>query len=469
MRIIFALLCLLLAAPALAQESVFQDAGKRVALVIGVSDYTHVAPLRNPGKDAALMADALQKLRFEVVHVADPKHADFAAQSAAFIDKLEGADIAVLYYAGHAIQVDGMNHLVPADAQLSTLDSIDTQLVSLASIVNAMDQKAKTKVIVLDACRNNPFEETLAQAIQQSGAKRQLGTGLAAVSEAAPASKPEAEGFNTYGSIIAFSAAPGTVATDGEGDNSPYTAALASELVKPGVELGQVFRVAAANVVRETQGEQKPEFLVRLTDEVYFSRPEPSDCDYFAIAPFNQVGIAGVEFDKISPARAIPACEQALLTQPGHPRFTHNLGRAHDAAGNYDKAVEYYRVSAEQGYSPAISTLGVMHINGQGTKQDFEEGVRLLKQASALGYRLAKVALRNQDFTQIFTRKEYQALQQALKDRGFYKGTTDGDFGAASKKALEAYQTAEGLTQAGGTLETLDRLGLVKIIPNYEL
>lgn len=462
----FFLFSLLAAAPAASAETnVFQDAGERLALVIGAADYENVQPLKNPVNDARLIADALRDLRFEVIAVENPTREKLAAARRDFITLLEGTDIAVLYYAGHAIQIDNANYLVPTDAALRSLDDVPVMLVDLAGIVNEMDARAKTKIVVLDACRDNPFAEAL---VHRPG-DRKVGRGLAEIRKPETVEKPEGEGYNTYGSIIAFAAAPGTTATDGTGANSPYTAALAAQLAKPGVEVGQMFRVAAANVVRETGGGQRPEYLVRLTDEVFFSRPQPSDCDYFAIAPYNQVGIPGVEFDAIKPARAIVACEEALAAEPDHPRFLHNLGRAFDAATDYGKAVEYYRKSSDRGYIPAFSTLGVMYINGQGTKQDFVEGVRLLKHAAGLGYRLSKVALRNQDFTVLFKQNEFKALQAALRDAGFYKGPIDGDFGNGSKAALEAFQKAEGFSLNGGTLETLDRLSLLGTIPHYDL
>lgn len=470
LRTVAVLIVAFLFAPvANAETNVFQDAGKRLALVIGAADYEHVQPLKNPKNDALLIAEALRGLRFEVITVENPTLGQLKSAHADFLSQLDGTDIAVLYYAGHAIQIDNSNYLVPTDAALKTVDDIAEQLIDLAGIVNEMDARAKTKIVVLDACRDNPFEQRLAEALSHESGNRKLGRGLAAIREPVKLEKPEAEGFNTYGSIIAFAAAPGTTATDGVGTNSPYTSALATELIKPGIEVGQMFRVAAANVIRETGGRQRPEYLVRLTDEVFFSRPQPSDCDYFAIAPYNQVGIPGVEFDAIKPARAIAACEEALATEVDHPRFLHNLGRAFDAAGDYKKAVEYYSRSSKLGYVPAFSTLGVMHINGQGTKQDFVEGVRLLKHAAGLGYRLSKVALRNQDFTSIFEPEQFKALQTALKKAGYYNGAIDGAFGAGSKAALEAFQKAEGLALNGGTLETLDRLSLLDTIPNYEL
>lgn len=454
---------------AIAETNVFQDPGKRVALVVGISSYDHAQALRNPGNDAKIIAETLAELQFDVLHIVDPTRDQLVKARDDFVRRLAGADIAFLYYAGHAIQVEGMNYLIPRDATLAASDAIGRELVSLASMVNAMDRGAKTKVVVLDACRDNPFETKLAAAISHEPGERTLGRGLAPVRETKPLEKPEGQGFNTYGSIIAFAAAPGTTATDGDGDNSPYTAALAAELLRPGVEVGQMFRVAAANVVRETNGAQQPEYLVRLTDEVYFSRPQPSDCDYFAVAPYNQVGIPGVEFDAIRPAKAITACTQALHAEPDHPRLLHNLGRAYDAAADYQKAVAYYKRAADLGYTAAISTLGVMHINGQGTAQDFTEGVRLLKLAASRGYRLAKVGLRNQDFMKIFKAEQFKAVQGALKREGYYDGSVDGDFGSGSKAALQEYQAAKGLTGNGGTLETLDSLGLIPIIPNYQL
>ncbi|OCW56682.1 caspase family protein [Hoeflea olei] len=469
----FVLLALVvaLAAPARADTGVFQDPGKRVALVVGAAAYREVTALENPANDARVIAEALEGLRFEVIHVQDPTRAEFMDARQRFLDRLAGSDIALFYYAGHAIQIGNVNYLIPVDAEFGTLATVNENFIDLSAIVNEMDARAKTKIVVLDACRDNPFEAELAEALAGTPDAGAVKRGLAVIKSGGPPEKPadEGEGFNTYGSIIAFAAAPGTTATDGEGANSPYTAALATELAKPGVEVGQMFRAAAANVVRETGGQQQPEYLVRLTDEVYFSRPQPSDCDYFAIAPYNQVGIPGVEFDAIRPSRAIPACEEALANEPNHPRYLHNLGRAYDAAADYGKAVEYYRKSSELGYVPAYSTLGVMHINGQGTGQDFAEGVRLLKHAAQMGYRLAKVGLRNQDFTVLFEADQYKALQSALKRAGYYDGPIDGAFGKGSHAALEAFQKAEGLSLNGATLETLDRLSLLDIIPHYDL
>ncbi|WIY24792.1 tetratricopeptide repeat protein [Parasedimentitalea psychrophila] len=230
-----------------------------------------------------------------------------------------------------------------------------------------------------------------------------------------------------------------------------------------------MFRRVAAAVLALSEGSQQPEYLVRLTNEVYFKIPEPTRCDFLASAPYNSVGVTGVGFERIDFRAAIPDCKKALQADPLHPRLLYNLGRSHDAAGNFDTAVELYHQSSELGYAAATSSLGVMYINGQGTKQDFDEGTRLLRNARSLGSRSAKISLTYSDFSVLFDTIEFQEVQRRLKDLGHYSGSIDGDFGPASKKALENFHIASDFRASGLTLETLDGLGLLSIIPPYEL
>ncbi|MCC2110909.1 MAG: caspase family protein [Hyphomicrobiales bacterium] len=447
----------------------FQDAQTRVALVIGASTYRSVDPLANPLNDATAMAKTLKRLRFDVVEIFDPTVTDLEAGRAEFLQKAEGADIALLYYAGHAVQIDGRNYMLPIDATLEDAATVDTELFNVSRIVNAMDSRAKTKIVILDACRDNPFRARLEAIYAARGKSRSVGRGLATIDLGDALEGKADEGYNTFGSIIAFAAAPGATASDGAGSHSPYTNALLKYLETEGLEVGRMFRLAAADVLAATNGTQKPEYLVRLTDEVYFSRPQPAQCDFLAIAPYNGVGIPGVEFDDLKPLKAIKACEAALESEPDHPRYLHNLGRAYDAGGDFDTAVEFYRKSADLGYVPAISNLGVMNVNGQGTPQNFDEGVRLLKIAAKRGYHLAKVSLRSADFTQLFEAEEFRKLEEELARRGYFNGAPDGEYDDAAKAALADFQKDNDLSANGATLETLDRLGLLGIIPAYTL
>ena len=456
---------IILASAAQAQTTAFQDAGKRAALVIGVSNYKNVPALPNPANDARGVAVALKRLGFEVQLHIDPQRSDFTRILGDFSVALEDSDIAMFFYAGHAVQIDGINYLAPADTRLESAKNVSEFLVRADGISQMMDSKAGVRITILDACRDNPFIEVAAGSGEFEN--RGLGRGLANIS--GPETIRENNNSSVYGSIIAYAAASGRTAADGEGDHSPYTGALLQHIEQPGLEIGQMFRNVAASVIKETRNEQQPEYLVRLTDEVYFRRPEPSQCDFLAAAPQNQVGVPGVEFDRIDFDKAIPACETALKAQPDHPRLLYNLGRAFDAAGRYEEAVVYYGKSAELGFVSAISSYGVMNMNGQGTAQNFAKGAELLKKARALGSRTARISMTSADFSVLFEPTEFKAVQRKLVETGYDPGPIDGDFDDRSKAALAAYQQENSLATNGITLETLDHMGLLGIIPPYEL
>ncbi|KJS14847.1 MAG: hypothetical protein VR78_09630, partial [Hoeflea sp. BRH_c9] len=186
-RLLHALLLLLAftgATPALAQSGIFQDAGKRVALVIGASDYRHVPALANPSNDARIIADALAALRFDVIRVDSPSRSELLEARQAFLDRLDGSDIAFFYYAGHAIQIGNVNYLIPVDAELGTRDDVAANFIDLSGIVNEMDARAKTKIVVLDACRDNPFEAELAEALAGQPDAPAVKRGLAVIKRA---------------------------------------------------------------------------------------------------------------------------------------------------------------------------------------------------------------------------------------------------------------------------------------------
>lgn len=449
----------------LAQTASFQSHQTKVALVVGVGRYEHVTALRNPTNDATAMSAALERMGFEVISVEDPTRLELEEAIREYEKILPQSDIASFYYAGHSIQIDGENYLIPTDAVLSTEAEVGNFLMRSADITNLMDQHASVRITILDACRDNPFIDDATSALSSS--PRSISRGLAAFP--APFDLREGSKSKVYGSVVAYATAPGLTADDGGGRNSPYTEALLNHIEQPGLEIGRMFRNVAAEVLQSSGGEQQPEYLVRLTDEVYFKVPEPNQCDLLAAAPYNSIGVAGVDFERINHADAIPACITALEEDLEHPRHQYNLGRAYDAAGNFEKAVELYRMSSAQGYAAAMSSLGVMHINGQGTRQNFKQGVELLQAARSLGSRTAKISLTYSDFTVLFETQEFKSVQQKLKGLGYYSGGIDGDFGPSSKIALANYQEINGLIEGGLTLETLASLGLIDVIPAYEL
>ena len=464
---IFFLCGLYLSAAVIAQNNFYNGAEKRVAFVAGVGLYQNIDPLPNPGNDANAVAESLGRLGFEVVKLIDPTYRELRDGELDFIDMLDDADVAFFYYAGHSIQLDGVNILIPVDASLDSIDEMSSKTFQLARLVNRMDRFAKTKIIVLDACRDNPFVDKLQSAAELNG--RSVSRGLARISTLVEDKEIEATDFDTYGTIVSYAAAPGNVASDGQGYNSPYTAALLKRLEEPGLEVGTLFRQVAADVVRQTRGAQKPEYLVKLTDEFYFLNPEPDQCDFLAIEPRNNLSIPGIEFDRVDFKKAIPACQSALEKTPEHPRYAHNLARALDVSGEHEKSIPYYTIAADQGYVHAINSLGVMYVNGQGVEQDFYKGVDLLNQAKKRGHVQARVNLQGTDFSVLLQPPEFLEVQSRLQELDLYSGSVSGAYDEDTKQALSDYQKTNKLAANGLTLETLDSLGLINIIPNFTL
>ncbi len=446
--------------------------GDRVALVIGNANYQHLEQLKNPTNDARALAAKLKSVGFAVTLLENLDRRGMVWSVSDWLRTTRANQTALIYYAGHGIEVAGRNYLLPVDMPLLNMGEenlIRSEAISLDDLladVNAAP--ARRGIVILDACRNNPYLEVAQAALSKAGDARQVSRGLARISDLGQQQIAQVE-VKTYGTIIAYAAAPGATAADGKGRNSPYTAALLRHLEKPGLEVGRMFREVAGGVIEETKGVQKPEYLVKLTNEFYFLRPEPNECDRLAVAPFNQVGLPGIEFDAINAKEAIPACLKAVQAASDNPRFLHNAGRAYDAAGDYKNAVAYYRKSAEADFVPAINNYGVMHINGQGVEQDFRKGVALLKRAYKRGNKHARIAMQATDFSVLFEVQEFAKVQRALAATGDYEGVIDGDFGSGSKAALKAYQTRNKLARKGLTLETLDALSLVSIIPKYSV
>ncbi len=224
--------------------------GARIALVIGNSAYQHVGALSNPGNDAALMTATLEKVGFKVTTLID---ADQLAMKKAMLEfgrQLRGgADASLFYYSGHGLQVKSENYLIPVDASIADEGEVDLQAVAVNSFLQTMDSSpAKVKIVVLDACRNNPFASSF----------RSLSRGLATVD--APT-----------GTYIAYSTAPGNVAEDGTGSNSTYTAALADSILQPGLTIEQAFKKTRIQVLTVSDQKQVPWESSSLTGDFYFS------------------------------------------------------------------------------------------------------------------------------------------------------------------------------------------------------
>ena len=232
-------------------------AEKRVALVVGNSGYVHANALPNPVNDAGDMAKALAEVGFEVILGLDLSKSGFDGKVRDFARALEKADVALLFYAGHGLQVSGKNYLVPVDAKLQVERDLDFEAISLDFVLKQMelDRDDKTNIVFLDACRDNPLVRNLARSMgTRSGT---IAQGLAQVQAG-------------VGTFIAYSTQPGNVALDGEGRNSPFTAALVKDLRLPDRNLNAVMIEVRKDVTAATGGKQVPWDLSALTGDFYF-------------------------------------------------------------------------------------------------------------------------------------------------------------------------------------------------------
>jgi uncharacterized caspase-like protein len=218
-------------------------AEKRVALVVGMSNYRQVPRLANPARDAEAMSALFKKVGFDVVDSErDLGISDLRRVIREFAEISRDADISVVYYAGHGIEVDGTNYLVPADAKLLSDFDIEDETVSLDRVLKALDPVKRLKLVILDACRDNPFAKTM----KRSVASRSIGRGLAKIEPA------------MSDTLIAFAAKAGAVANDGDGQNSPFATALVKYIAEPGLDLRLAFGRVRDDVLKSTANRQEP-------------------------------------------------------------------------------------------------------------------------------------------------------------------------------------------------------------------
>ena len=232
--------------------------GARFALVIGNDAYTSVGQLANARNDARLMEQALRAQGFEVRKLTDARLPEMLAAIEDLATRAPGLDAAAFYFAGHGLQKDGENFLVPVEARLNSELAIPTETLAVETVMRAMEA-ARVSLVFLDACRNNPLAEALARAARAEGRSIAVNQGLAVV-------RPRGD------SLVAFATLPNAVASDGTGQNSPFARALARHIGTPDIEVSIMLRRVTADVLAETDGEQRPQQVTQMQSEFYFAR-----------------------------------------------------------------------------------------------------------------------------------------------------------------------------------------------------
>ena len=479
-----------------ALQSVPAAAEKRVALVIGNSAYQNTTPLQNPRNDAEDVAARLTGLGFEVVRGFDLAKPAMDGKIADFLKALSGADVAVFFYGGHGLQVSDQNYLVPIDAKLQTASSLNFETVRLASVQQAMEGEAKTNIIFLDACRDNPLARNLARALGTRSAEPPLE--LAAVKAA-------------IGTVISFSTQPGNVALDGEGRNSPFAAALVDHLADP-ESITDILMSVRNDVVSATNQHQVPWEHSALRANFFFAGPPESAAPPAAAAapaPPSVDQQAELELWSAIDAKS-PELLQAYLDQYPTGRFAGTarmmadlLKREQEQAKLAEQHQADARRAEEENWLASAQAVEAQQ-KAQAAKRDADyrlalEEARKAREAAADAERgriaAERAATEAQTAAEAATAaREEKAktvpapplqvaalsdaavppssgaapastlsadVQQELKRVGCYAGAVDGTWDDSSRAALEAFAKESG-TKLAATEPALDVLNMLK-------
>ena len=392
------------------------SAAQRVALVIGNAEYRHTTPLRNPRNDAADVARALDDLGFEVVEGIDVDRSAFGSMLREFAKSARSAEVTLFFYAGHGLQVEGENYLVPVDARLADEVDLDLEAFELAKFMRQM--RGRTNLVFLDACRDNPLASNLARSMGPTRSAA-VGRGLGRVETGS-------------GTLIAYATQPGNVADDGEGRNSPFTAALLAHIATPGLSVDALLARVTDDVMRGTGERQQPWRHSSLRNPFYF-KP--------ASAPTTAVSAAS--------ATSPPGGETATAGVVGEQL----AARAYEAAERID-TVDAYEVVVRRFPGSIYAELAQTYIAKlTGARQPAAGEAAAVASASpppaAPVSTLVAPTPEEVESLLGLGRVERRRVQQGLGSLGYGPGPADGLFGVRTRDAIRRYQGAKGFEATG--------------------
>ncbi len=404
----------------LAAQSAIADS--RVALVIGNSSYAHGGRLPNPANDAAAVADALRKVGFTVTARSDLGKQQFEQVLKTFTRDAASADVAVVYYAGHGMEMGGTNYLVPVDAVLAADSDVDFEAVPLDLVMRSVDGARRIKVVILDACRNNPFADAMKRT---AGSSRSIGRGLVRV-------EPEGD------MLVAYAAEAGSTAEDGDAANSPFATALTRRLTAPGVEIRILFGQVRDDVLAETGQRQRPAIYGSLGGEGFYFVPPAGSSVAVSVGPAQDGAVAAVDPKaielaywqsvgasndpaqlnaylgryptgafadlahaklnalKMQVAKAEPAPATSRMASLADPNAAPEAVLNGDRAAHikdFAQAMVWYRKAADQGLGVGQFDVGRLYQDGLGVPVDYAQALKWYRLAALQGNVAAQTSI----------------------------------------------------------------------------
>jgi uncharacterized caspase-like protein len=385
------------------------DAGKRVALVIGNSDYSAVPRLLNPQNDARDIAATLRRIGFDVTEGANLDFRGMRLAIRDFAEAAQEADVVLVYYAGHGIEIDNTNYLIPVNAELKRDRDVEFEAIRLDAVLNAIEGSDALKIVLVDACRNNPFTVQMTR----KGATRSIGRGLARIEPS--------------GVLVGYAAKGGTYALDGEGRNSPYAAALLQHLDEPGLELGKLFRKVRDTVFELTGGQQEP--------FIYGSLPGR---DIFLVEPV-------AEPEQVA---AVASVAPAISST----RIIEDFASASER--NSIRAWKDFLTAHEDRTDHRLYALASKRLEGLELDRDIRQGFRF-------GDIWLTSAVSEDGRTVVLSRENRMLVQEALNMMGYDTGGVDGQFGPKTTRAIAEIRNKTFLA----TGKAIDA-NLLRVLPN---
>ncbi|MDI4239184.1 caspase family protein [Bradyrhizobium sp. Arg237L] len=459
-------------------------AEKRVALVLSNAAYQNVAPLPNPVNDGALIAAMLKDAGFDVVDFRrDLPAVETRRALRDFADRTRDAEIAVVYYAGHGIEVDGANYLIPVDARLERDTDVYDEAFSLDRVLIAIEPAKKLRLVILDACRDNPFAKTMKRTV----ASRAIGQGLAKVEPTSP------------NVLIAYSAKAGSTAADGDGKNSPFTSALAKHLTTPGLDVRRAFGYVRDDVLKSTNNRQEPFVYGSLGGEDVPLVPAPAKAAAPAAPALSpqadirrdyelalQVGnksalnaflaqypdgfyasLAKLQLEKITAEEArVAATDKARAAEQERARLAaEGAQKAEQAKAAADaRAAEQARIAAEKAKQVAQDQAAVAEQKRLAAEKALADKIAADKAtaeqapAAAPVDKAVNVAVLSTGSPQADVTK---SVQTELRRVGCLTGSADGEWNAASQRSLTLFNRYAG-TRLDTKVANVDTLDAIK-------
>lgn len=391
-------------------------AGNRVALVIGNSAYKNAAPLSNPVNDAAIVEATLTNAGFDVVQTRrDLQAIEMRRTLRDFADQARDADVAVIYYAGHGMEIEGTNYLIPVDATLERDTDVYDEAFSLDRVMLAIEPARQLRLVILDACRNNPFSEKMKRTV----GSRSISRGLARIEPA------------TANTLVAFAAKAGSTASDGNSKNSPYAAALVKYIGTPGLDLRRVFGFVRDDVMKATGNRQEPYVYGTLGGDDVPLVPAKETAKETAKEPTRE-----------------PAKEAAKEAVPS-PTLRSEIRRDYELAlqvGNKD-ALNFFIVQYPDGYYASLAKLQLAKIDAEEkrvaaaekARQAEQEQARLVNEG-AQQMQLAKAA------SDLKAAQEARAAAEAAKETAQHQAAQAEQRRVAAETAAAAKNAAPSAT-----------------------